>query len=900
MNDLVLSQTNVAPTPDVIPILGLTNAEARARFEQYGPNTLPQPHTPSLAAVFLRQFLSPLIYILLFAAVVSLALGDAKDALFIGAVLVINGIIGAAQEYSAGRAAAALRNLEEPHASVVRDGTQCSIDARELVSGDLVLLEAGSRVPADIQLLLSEDLQCDESLLTGESRPVKKSASSSGDETERTVSYAGSMITRGRGRGVVVSTGGATEIGKIAEEIGRRSISKPPLLIRLERFSRMIAIAVCLAIFLLIAVGLLRDIPYRDLFMLAVGLAVSAIPEGLPVAISVALAIGMRRMARANVIVRKMPAMESLGSCTMIATDKTGTLTMNELTVTDILLPDGTRLKCEAGQDLGACSIVSPPGDNVQASLRASALLKAASLPNEGRLFKERESWSRHGDPVDVALLAAARKGGIAQEEIAAHYPLITRIPYEPDLKYAASFHRRKGRIRIFVKGAPETLIAMASQMDADGRPVPINGEFLLRQKEELAGMGLRVLAFAQAEIDTAPDDGYAHRHLVDLTFLGMAGMQDPVRPEVPNAIRDCYRAGIEVAMVTGDDPRTASVIAEQAGFVFKPDQVVTGETVRRAEQDGEAALDALTRHARIFARVDPAQKLSIVLSLSRNGHFVAVTGDGVNDAPALKHAHVGVAMGRAGTDVAKESADIVVTDDNFASIVNGILEGRVAYANIRKVVFMLVSTGAAEVVLFLLAMPMGLPMPLLAVQLLWLNLVTNGIQDVALAAEAAEGDELRYPPRRPNEPILDRLMIRRIWHSVLVMGVGGFAVFYWLLQQGYPEEQARNLLLLLFVLFENFQTFNSRSEHLSVFRQRLFANPLLVLGVLGAQALHIGAMYIPGLSDTLQITPVSLREWGMLLLLAATLLVGMEFEKWRDQHRAADNERQDTQRLGE
>ncbi|TIX03315.1 MAG: HAD family hydrolase, partial [Mesorhizobium sp.] len=351
---------------------------------------------------------------------------------------------------------------------------------------------------------------------------------------------------------------------------------------------------------------------------------------------------------------------------------------------------------------------------------------------------------------------------------------------------------------------------------------------------------------------------------------------------------------------VTGDDPRTASVIAEQAGFVFKPDQVVTGETVRRAEQDGEAALDKLTRHARIFARVDPAQKLSIVLSLSRNGHFVAVTGDGVNDAPALKHAHVGVAMGRAGTDVAKESADIVVTDDNFASIVNGILEGRVAYANIRKVVFMLVSTGAAEVVLFLLAMPMGLPMPLLAVQLLWLNLVTNGIQDVALAAEAAEGDELRYAPRRPNEPILDRLMIRRIWHSVLVMGVGGFAVFYWLLQQGYPEEQARNLLLLLFVLFENFQTFNSRSEHLSVFRQRLFANPLLVLGVLGAQALHIGAMYIPGLSDTLQITPVSLREWGMLLLLAATLLVGMEFEKWRDQHRAADNERQDTQRLGE
>ncbi len=869
-----------SPAQDVSSTSGLTCAEASARLERYGANALPEPRTPSLAAVFLRQFLSPLIYILLIAALVSLALGDAKDALFIGAVLLINGIIGTAQEYSAGRAAAALRNLEEPHASVIRDGMLREIDARGLVPGDLVVLEAGARVPADIRLVLSQDFQCDESLLTGESKPVKKRHVPSGAEARLGIAYAGSMITRGRGRGVVTATGRATEIGRIAEEIGKRSISQPPLIIRLERFSRMIAIAVGLAILLLVAVGLLREMPYRDLFMLAVGLAVSAIPEGLPVAISVALAIGMRRMARVNVIVRKMPAMESLGSCTMIATDKTGTLTMNELTVTDILLPDGTRLKCEAGQDLDACSIVSPHGD-VQASLRAAALLKAATLPNEGRLIREPNGWKGHGDTVDVALLIAARKGGIAQEEMAAHYPLVASIPYEPDLKYAASFHRRKDGIRIFVKGAPETLIAMADRMDAEGQAVPIDNEMLLHQKEELAGSGLRVLAFAQAEIDAKPDGEYGYHHLVDLTFLGMAGMQDPVRPEVPDAIRDCYRAGIEVAMVTGDDPRTASVIAEQAGFDATPDQVLTGEAVRRAEQDGEEALDRLTRNARVFARVDPAQKLSIVLSLSRNGHFVAVTGDGVNDAPALRHAHVGVAMGRTGTDVAKESADIVVTDDNFASIVKGILEGRVAYANIRKVVFMLVSTGAAEVVLFLLAIPMGLPMPLLAVQLLWLNLVTNGIQDVALAAEAAEGDELRYPPRRPNEPILDRAMIRRIAYSVLVMGVGGFAVFYWLLRQGYAEDEARNLLLLLFVLFENFQTFNSRSEHRSIFHQSLFANPLLVLSVIGAQALHISAAYIPGLNDTLRLTPVSLSEWGMLLLFALSLPVVMEVEKW-------------------
>jgi len=484
---------------------------------------------------------------------------------------------------------------------------------------------------------------------------------------------------------------------------------------------------------------------------------------------------------------------------------------------------------------------------------------------------------------VDVALLTAARKGGILHEEMQERYPSVARIPYEPDLKYAASFHRREERVYAFVKGAPETLIAMANRMNMGGLTAPIEREMLLRQKEDLATQGLRVLAFAEGEIAIEPDGGYGHRHLVNLTFLGLAGMQDPVRPEVPGAIRACHSAGIEVAMVTGDDPRTASVIAQHAGLSFSADQVVTGDQVRSAEEGGQEALDRLTRQARIYARVQPTQKLSIVLSLARNGHFVAVTGDGVNDAPALKHAHVGVAMGRKGTEVAKESADIIITDDNFASIVNGIHEGRVAYANIRKVVFMLVSTGAAEVTLFLLSISMGLPMPLLPVQLLWLNLVTNGIQDVALAAEKAEGDELSYPPRRPKEPVFDRIMIRRIFHSTLVMGVGGFAIFYWLLERGYGEAQARNLLLLLFVLFENFLTFNSRSEHHSILRQRFFANPLLVLSVIGAQGLHIAAMYTPGLSDILMVAPVPLADWGVLFLVASSLLLVMEFEKWWD-----------------
>ena len=769
---------------------GLPAEEVQARLARYGPNALPEPSAPSLLSVFLRQFLSPLIYILLAATLMSLAMGDVQDAMFIGVVLLLNGAVGTAQEYSASKAAAALRRLEQPHAMVIRGGVQQEIDSRELVPGDLVLLEAGGRVPADLQLTEAQDLQCDESLLTGESVPVKKHVFHSGPvgapEDRESVALAGTTIARGRGHGVVTATGMSTELGKIAAEIGKRSISQPPLIIRMQHFARMIAVAVGIAIALLVVAGFVRGESLHDLFMLSVGLAVSAIPEGLPVAISVALAIAMRRMAKVHVIVRKMPAVESLGSCTVIATDKTGTLTANELTVTDIRLPDDVALTCDAGQDLDACVIRASNGDVDDARNQVRGLLRAAVLSNEARLVEEPGGWEGIGDAVDVALLAVARKGGVVRQEFDRQYPLLLRIPYEPDRRYAASFHGGNAQIHVFAKGAPETLVGMCSLMDVGGEVVPLDDRVVNRQKDELAIRGLRVLGFAEGVISVEPNRLPDPGNLNGMTFLGLAGMQDPIRSEVPDAIRQCHNAGITVAMITGDDPRTASTIAEQAGLVFSPSEVATGEDVRRAEAEGDAGLDRLTRVARIYARVEPTQKLAIVLSMARNGHFVAVTGDGVNDGPALKHAHVGIAMGRRGTEIAKESADIIVTDDNFASIVNGILEGRVAYANIRKVIFMLVSTGAAEVVLFLLAIPTGLPMPLLPVQLLWLNLVTNGIQDVALAAEKAEGDELSYPPRRPSEPILDRLMIRRIVHLALIMGIGGFAVFHWLLTHGY------------------------------------------------------------------------------------------------------------------
>ena len=833
--------------------------------------------------VFLRQFLSPLIYILLAAALVSVAVSDVRDAFFIAIVLLVNGVIGAVQEYSAERAVAALRELEAPTATVVRDGTRLEIHSQTLVPGDVVLLEAGWQVPADVALQSAEDLRCDESLLTGESKPVSKRPARDVADAHASRAFAGTVVTRGRGQGVVTHTGASTEIGRIATLVSGRPATKPPLMIRLEEFSRKIALSVGAAIMVLLVVGLLRGMGVHDLFLMSVGLAVSAIPEGLPVAISVALAIGMRRMARENVVVRNMPAIEALGSCTMIATDKTGTLTMNELTVTEVCLPDGTTVHFEPGQDLDACRVTSPGRGEGEARSMSLRLLRAASLPNEAVLRREGDGWATAGDTVDVALLAAARKGGLDRAGVANENPLVARIPYEPERKFAASFHEAGDHIRIFVKGAPETLIAMSDRMLLGAATHKrIDRPTLLAQKEALASRGLRVLAFAEGEIQPADDEDYGHRHLIDLVFIGFAGMQDPLRPEVPEAVQACKAAGVRVAMITGDDPVTASVIAAQAGLSFTPGQVVTGSHVQQAEEASQKELDALTRDAAIYARVAPVQKLAIVHSMARNGHFVAVTGDGVNDAPALRHAHVGVAMGRKGTAVARESADIIVTDDNFASVVAGIRQGRVAYANIRKVVFMLVSTGAAEVLLFLLAMPLGLPMPLLPVQLLWLNLVTNGIQDVFLAAERAEGDELSLPPRDPKEPIFDSLMLRRVVQATIVMGGGGFALFWWLLESGRPVEEARNLLLLLFVLFENIQTFNSRSERHSVFATRLSSNPLLIAGVAGAQALHILAMHVPVLRETLVLEPVSPLEWILMALLGCSVLLVMEFDKWR------------------
>ncbi|QJX06223.1 MULTISPECIES: cation-translocating P-type ATPase [Rhizobium] len=884
----MMNLTAQTPAPTTPAVIGLTSIEAEERLAELGPNMLPEPEPPSPLRVFLIQFRNPIIYILLLASALSFATGRIEDGLFILVVLLINASIGTYQEYSADRAAAALRRLEQPSARVIRDGVACRIEAKRLVVGDLVLLESGDRIPADLMLVDASDLRCDESLLTGESMPVPKgrTVEGSSDETASSMLRAGSLVTRGRAKGVVTATGTATMLGGIAAELGRASSSQPPLVARLAKFTNALAVFVGLAALVLVVAGFMRGLPLHDLVMMSVGLAVSAVPEGLPIAISVALAVSMRRMAARNVIVRRMPAVEALGSTTIIATDKTGTLTSNVQTVTEIRLPDGTDIALDAHSDLDKCEIRASGLDSDLVRERARRLLRAALLANEGTLARRDDLWVAAGDTVDVALLAAGRKAGLGQEELNDRYPLAARIAYEPEHKYAASFHHGSDRIHVFVKGASEVLIEMSDRMDSAGSVVEIDRASLLAQKEEMAARGLRVLAFAEGEIGASLAGSLGHGHLVDLVFLGLAGLQDPVRPEVPNAMKDCHAAGVEVVMVTGDDPRTAAAIARDAGLSFHAGQVVSGHNIDEAARAGDQRLDEITREARIYARVQPAQKSAIVASLIRNGHIVAVTGDGVNDGPALKKAHVGVAMGLRGTEVAKESADLVVTDDNFASIVAGIAEGRAAYRNIRKVVLMSVATGAAEVLLFMLALPFGLPMPLLPVQLLWLNLVTNGIQDVALAGGRPEGDELAGPPRSPLEPVLDRTMIRRVVQSTVAIGGAAFLAFQWMIAHGYGVPEARNITLLIFVMFENVQTLACSSERRSIFSVDILRNRFLLLSVLAAQTIHISAMYVPWLSGTLGLSPITPLEWGLSMLIASSLVLVTEVDKFVSRRR--------------
>ncbi|MBN1322581.1 MAG: HAD-IC family P-type ATPase [Methanotrichaceae archaeon] len=864
---------------------GLSPAEAASRLERFGPNELPKPHVPGISAIFLYQFKSPLIYILLLAGVISFLLGEWSDGFFIFAVLLVNAAIGTVQEYSAERSAEALRELVTTRARVVRGGEGLELDSREIVPGDVVLLESGDKVPADLRLFSSLGLEADESLLTGESLPVSKDADSISQEgcplgDRRNMAFAGTLISRGRGQGVVTAAGRSTEIGSLASLLERKE-AKPPLIIAMERFTSRVAAAVGAAVVVIIATSLYRGVSLEEVFFQSVALAVSAIPEGLPVALTVALAVGMGRMARRNVIIRRLVAVESLGSCSFIASDKTGTLTMNELTARRIAFPSGETWNVTGEGTLPEGEILDPSGSRGEPEDRLLLrLLQTAVLDNEASLVRAEGGWIHRGDMVDVALLVMAKKASVTREVMLADHPQVDQIPFESERQFSASLNRADDCSQVHVKGAPEKVLSFCTTMATIDGDLPLDSEAVERGARELAQGGYRLLALASGKMAPRQEESFSEEHLKGLAFLGIVGMIDPLRPEACAAVAACREAGIQVAMVTGDHPETSLAIARELMLAQTMDQVVTGPQLCEAETVGPEEIDALSGNARVFARAEPRQKLQIVESLIRQGHVVAVTGDGANDAPALRAAHVGVAMGKEGTDLARESSDLIITDDNFASLVSGVEEGRIVYSNLRKVIFLLISTGAAEIVLFILALAASLPLPLLAVQLLWLNLVTNGIQDVALAFEPAEGDEMRRRPRSPKEGIFNKLMVERIAISALVIGTVAFSLYTAMLHAGRSIDEARNFTMLLMVLFENVQVFNSRSERLSAFSQNPLGNRFLLLGTFGALMVHMIAMYTPGLSGLLGLGPVSPEHWIELIGLALTILLAMEIHK--------------------
>lgn len=869
-------------------IQGLTQQEADSRLQLQGPNALPGPRRTSRFAILLRQLRSPLIYVLLAAAAASLALGHSSDAAFIGLVLVVNSLLGGWQEWRAEQQSLGLQQLMRLRASVLRDGTVVEVDARQLVCGDVVVLESGQRIPADLRLVTGQGLELDESLLTGESVAVLKDADWLGDPAtlladRRNMAYAGATVARGRAQGLVVATGSATQVGHLATTLDSMQAGKPPLTERMERFSRVIAVVVLAAAVLIGLVAVvIHHQSWLTMFTFAVALAVSAIPEGLPVAVTIALAIAARRMALRGAIVRNLPAVEGLGSCTLIASDKTGTLTCNRLAVCELRLPDGAseRISMDAVSGTPAVAGQGPVAQSPAVTPESAGLRRIVEIAvacNEARLLPDGAAGTGRGDPTEIALLQLGARYGLGREQLLTLWPQTAQIAFEPERQYAASLHRRDGSSWLAVKGAPERIFDMCAL-----KPEERSTLHLLAAR--MASEGQRVLAVAENLLPVAVDLPAPGTDPAGLRFAGLIGMVDPPRPGAREAVQRCARAGIRVLMVTGDHPVTAQAIAVDLGIARVTDPVITGTDLLGATAQ---QTEQFVRDARVFARVTPAQKLSIVEAARRAGHYVAVTGDGVNDAPALRSANIGVAMGRGGTDVARDAADLVLSDDNFATIVAGVEEGRIAYRNIRHVVYLLTAAGIAEVVTVGVGVIAGLPLPLLPVQLLWLNLVTNGIQDVGLAFERAHGNELQVAPRPPSQPVFDRLMIQRGLLAGLWMSVIGLAAFIASLRAGVGVEQARNGLLFLMVLMQNVDALNARSETLSLLRLPMRANPVLVGGVALALSVHVLAMYVPWLQATLQLQPPSPRDWIVLPVLALTLLVAMEIQKWVWRRRA-------------
>jgi calcium-translocating P-type ATPase len=846
--------------------LGLKSSEVRLRREKYGANVLPKKKKDGILKIFFCEFLDPIVLLLVVAMAASIFVGEYIDAAVIAFIMLTDAIMGTYQENRANNTAAALAEYIKVQVKVVRDGEEQIVNAEELVPGDYVMLESGDKISADMRLVETHNFSVDESVLTGESVQVAKNpeligkvGASLGDQ--RNMAFSGTTVVSGRARAIVVKTGLSTELGKIAESLNETGKAKSPLTVRVEKFSRQISVMIVIIAVVLTVLLVSKGVGYTEILLTVIAFAVSAMPEGLPLALTMALSIASNRMAKKNVIVRKLNAAESLGSCTVIASDKTGTLTVNEQTAKKILLPNGEEYQI-SGTGFSTTGKVT---GNVMSYAEEIALLGA--LNNEATL----ENGHHFGDSIDVAFLVLAKKMNVKTRGI----KIVERVPYESENKYSAVFYEKDGECYCTVKGSLEVVAGFCDKV-AFARRKDVRK--LHTQNETLARDGYRVIALASGKLPHK--NKYTEKDIKGLTFKGMVAFIDPIRKEAVTSIHECHTAGIKVLMITGDHPLTAFSIARDLELTKDREEVANGEEVEEAYRRGEKDFDEFVASKKVFARVTPLQKLYIVDSLKRQGEFVAVTGDGVNDAPALKSANIGIAMG-SGTDIARETADMIIVDDNFKSIVAGIKEGRVAYANIRKIIFFLISCNIAEAVFFCLAIALDMPMPFVAVQLLWLNVVTDGVQDFALSFEKAEKDILREKPRNPKESIFDKTLLRKILFSAAVITAVIFSLYYYLVRVVNVDiAVARSYTMCLMVFIQNVHAFNCRSEKQSAFRISLRSNPVFLFGIAGTIVLQLIVMEVPFFSEFLQtisMPPVLIAEF---FAFALTILLALEVYK--------------------
>ena len=866
----------------VDPATGLDDAMVRQRRSEHGANALPEPPLRPLWRSFARQFKSPLITILFVAAALAVALGHHGDAAVILAVVFVNALIGTFQEGRAERSMAALRRLAALRVRVLRDGREQLIEASALVPGDIVLLAAGDAVAADARLVDAAQLQLAEAALTGESVPVAKSVAalqqSTGLADRHDMVYSGTHVTAGRARAVVVATGVHTEVGRIAGLTEGAEQPKTPLEHRLEHFGRAL-VAAALGLFVLVVLlGLWRGLPLADVLMVAISQMVSMVPEGLPVAMTIALAVGMQRMARRGAIIRQLSAVETLGSVTVICSDKTGTLTKNEMTAVALWLPGGREVAV-SGVGYAPEGALREAGQPVaqwdQADPALRDLLLAAALCNDAQLLPpkdERGAWTVLGDPTEAALLVLAHKAGIDLAALPRNAPREAELPFDSDTQLMATRHRlADAPRRILVKGSPEAVLRLcAAQGTASAHAVRT-------AVEAMAGRALRVLAFAAVDDDPLDPDAGFDALAGRARLLGLVGQIDPPRQEVKVAVALAREAGIRPLMLTGDHKLTGLAIARELGIACGGDRAVDGPELERL---GEAELrDELDRIA-VFARVQPAQKLRIVQALQARGDVVAMTGDGVNDAPALARADVGVAMGITGTEVAKSAAKIVVTDDNFATIVGAVEQGRVVYGNLKKVILYLFATSMDEVLVLLLALVAGYPLPLVAVQILWINIVTEGTLTVNLVMDPPGGDEMRRPPVARDDRLLDRLMLWRAALMAVTAAAAAFGWFAWRLDQGVAIELVRTEVFTLVAVSQWFNVLNCQSATLSALRLGVLRNPWLIGGLLLSVLLQGLVLYAPPMNRLFHTVPLPIESLLPLLALASAPLWAEEARK--------------------